>query len=203
MSEIYESMTKKYANKFNLELSDLVHSDYGYSCALKIMHYYRIKDMYDICVNNKKYNRTFLFRYYDYETVFKNGFNRFEMGFVIQNMRNEKNNMLNHFVSNYHFYRHDKNNNMFYASINLLKRIYEYILIFEQEKESEFNSILENNRLNDMIYAFHLYYTMLNKEEFLSDREIHNLLTEYFPQEDVNKFEFSKINFDSNDIYFT
>jgi hypothetical protein len=203
MNESFEFNSEKACRKLNLELSDIEHNNYGYSYAIQIMHYYRFKDMYDICVNNKKYNRKYSFKYYDYETVFKNGFNRFEMGFVIQNMRNEKNNMLNIFVSNYHFYRHDKNMNMFYASVNLLKRIYDYILFFEKEEsETEFNSNFENNRLNDMIYAFNLYYTMLNKEKFLSDRDMNNLLNEYFPQENIHKFEFSKINFDSNDIYF-
>ncbi len=200
MSEIYELITEKYARKFNLELSDLVHSDYGYSCAIQIMHYYRFKDMYSAYIHKKSYNRHFLFKYYDYQNAFKNGFNHFETGFMIQIMRKDKNDMLNHFVSNYHFYRYDKNSNMLYVSVNLLKRIYDYITLFEEMNEDkEFNTILENHRLNDMICAFNLYYTMLNKEQFLSTDEMHNLLTEYFPQENIHKFEFSKINLDSFD----
>ncbi len=185
MSQIYEFNTLKACRKLNLELSDLNHSDYGYNCVIQIMHYYRMKDMYDIYINNKTYNRTYIFKYYDYEQVFKNGFNRYITGFKIQDMRNEKNNLLNMFVSNYHFYKSDRNMNMFYASVNLLKRIYDYILIFEEHKK--FDSTLENNRLNDMIYAFNLYYTMLHKESLLSDNEMEKLMNEVHSLEDIQK----------------
>lgn len=176
---MYKFKTEKYARKVNLQLSDLVHSNYGYSCVIQIMNYCRSKDIYDSYVNNKKYNRKFFFKYYDYEFLF---YNRF----TIQNMEKDKHDMLKQFVLNYHFYRFDENN-MFYISINLLKRINDYILFFENEnnREMEFNSILENHYLNDMIYAFNLYYTMLNKEEFLSNREMNNLLTEYIPSKNV------------------
>ncbi len=184
MSQTYEFNTLKACRKLNLELSDLNHSDYGYNCVIQIMHYYRMKDMYDIYINNKKYNRKYIFKYYDYEQVFKTGFNRFETGFMIQNMRNEKNNLLNMFVSNYHFYKSDRNMNMFYSSVNLLKRIYDYILIFEEDKENEFDSTLENNRLNDMISAFNLYYTLLHKESLLSDNEMEKLINEVIPLND-------------------
>lgn len=187
MSQTYEFNTLKACRKLNLELSDLNHSDYGYNCVIQIMHYYRMKDMYDIYINNKKYNRKYIFKYYDYEQVFKTGFNRFETGFMIQNMRNEKNNLLNMFVSNYHFYKSDRNMNMFYSSVNLLKRIYDYILIFEEDKENEFDSTLENNRLNDMISAFNLYYTLLHKESLLSDNEMEKLINEVHSLEDIQK----------------
>lgn len=196
MVESYEYNTQKACNKLNIQLTDIEHNNYGYSCAIKIMHYYRMKDMYDICINNKKYNRKYSFKYYDYEQVFKDGFNHFETGFMIQDMRKEKNDMLNIFASNYHFYRHDKNINMFYVSVNLLKRIYDYILFFEEQKdkETEFNSNLENHRLNDMIYAFNLYYTMLNKEDLINDHDFNKLLNEEHNINDIiearNKFDF-------------
>ena len=174
----YEYETEKTCRKLNLELHDLVHSDYGYNCAIQFMHYYRMKDIYDISINNKTYNRTYLFKYFDYENLFKTGFNRIEMGFQLHEMRYNKNQCLNTFISNYQFYRLDRNINMYYVSKNIIQTLYKYASLFENNNENPISESDENNCLNDLIYAFNLYYTMLNKENMISDDEMDKLTSE-------------------------
>lgn len=174
----YEYETEKICRKLNIELHDLVHNDYGYSCVIQFMHYYRMKDIYDISINNKTYNRTYLFKYFDYENLFKTGFNRIEMGFQLHEMRYNKNQCLNTFISNYQFYRLDRNINMYYASKNIIQTLYKYASLFENNSENPISESDENNCLNDLIYAFNLYYTMLNKENMISDDEMNKLTSE-------------------------
>ncbi len=192
----YEFSTEKMCRKLNMGPTDVQYSEYGYSCAIQIMHYYRLKDMYDAHINNKTYNRTYLYKYYDYEQVFKNGFNRYDLGFTLNNMRNSKNNILKACEYNFKFYQYDNNEIMFQVCKNLVRTIYIYAQLFEKENEPHIIcQVEENDYLNDMIYAFHLYYTMLNKEQFLSEDEMNKLINERHPTEKIHKFEFSKLNF--------
>jgi hypothetical protein len=182
-----------------LNVTNLTHSDYGYQVVIEFMHYYRMKDMYDMYMNNKRYKRKFYFKYYDYENMFKTGFNRVEMSNHLHNLRFSKNNKLNDYVSNFHFYKADKNAIMYCVTVNVLKTMYQYADYFESLKNNanEYNIDTENHYLNDMIYAFHLYYTMLNKETFLSENEMDTLLNEYHSLEDIQKVRLQLKNKDS------
>ncbi len=177
MSASYEYLTEKTCKNLNIKISDLIYSDYGYNCMIQFIHYYRMKDMYDTYIQNKKYNRKFIFNNYDYHRLFSNGFNYYEFSFQLHEMRNNKNKMLNIFVSNLQFYKMDKNIPMFLVSKNLIYILYKYASLFEnKDKKKHISQIDENNCLNDIIYGFNLYYYMLNKETFLSENEMNNLL---------------------------
>ncbi len=167
----------------NLNLINLKHSTYGYQIAMEFMHYYRMRDIYEIYNQNKRYKRKYYFKYYDYEGLFKNGFNKNQMNNQLLHLRSSKNEKIKIYVSNYQFYKRDKNKSMFIVTCNLLETMYNYADYFDNLHTSSaelnhFNPDIENHYLNDMIYAFHLYYTMLDKEMLLSSDEMDKLMNE-------------------------
>ncbi len=199
-----EITCRKLNSHLNLNLNyvNLEHSDYGYANAIQIMHYYRLKDMFDLYNENKRYKRKYYFKYYDYESLHKSGFNKFELGFMIHDLRTMKNVMINEYITNYYFYKYDKNVKMCSVCGNLIKTMINYVSYFDNLKKKEaseidpnyFNPDFENHYLNDMIYAFNLYYTMLNSESFLSDSEMSNLINEEHDIKDIEKISFELKN---------
>lgn len=173
----YKYLTEEVCSGLNINFNYIKSRNNGFTYVIQIIHYFRMKDMYKIYLANKKYNRKYIYNYcyFDFDNIFKTCTKYDDMENEIEKISKATINIIKIFISNAEFYQLDKNINMYKVSKNVIHTLYNYLLIFQDINCDNIIETDENNRLSDIIYAFNLYYYILNNENMLSDYEINKL----------------------------